>query len=258
MVSPTAQDHFGWLERKFPGETIAAARSRFNSASGVALLQLAGSPFWQAVLSRTPEWEDTYFRDTAGFQLFASADRSELVRKSADSLLDKVYRKNVVTNRNWPEAPEGGWITQRNWYTAINDIIRSVFVVKYLDGVSFLTSALTSLCEDLALAHSVDFEARDEGYYAAHFYVTYEVEIPQPDWDTEKVPLKVELQVTTQLQDAIRKLTHEGYVSRRSLAKTEEKWQWDYTHPDFTPNYLGHILHYVEGMIMEVRDRRSK
>lgn len=33
------------------------------------------------------------------------------------------------------------------------------------------------------------------------------------------------------------------------------KWQWDYESDEFIPNYLGHILHYIEGMIMEVRKR---
>lgn len=32
-------------------------------------------------------------------------------------------------------------------------------------------------------------------------------------------------------------------------------WQWQYRGDQFVPNYLGHILHYIEGMIMEVRER---
>ena len=36
------------------------------------------------------------------------------------------------------------------------------------------------------------------------------------------------------------------------------KWQWDYKSDEFTANYLGHILHYVEGRIVELRDKQKE
>ena len=36
------------------------------------------------------------------------------------------------------------------------------------------------------------------------------------------------------------------------------KWQWDYKSDEFSANYLGHILHYVEGMIVEIREKQKK
>ena len=35
-------------------------------------------------------------------------------------------------------------------------------------------------------------------------------------------------------------------------------WQWDYTNDRFNTNYLGHIVHYVEGMIVQLRDKQMK
>ena len=50
---------------------------------------------------------------------------------------------------------------------------------------------------------------------------------------------------------------HKYYEEKRgkvSLA-VERVWQWDYESDEFIPNYLGHRLHYVEGMIMDIRER---
>ncbi len=44
--------------------------------------------------------------------------------------------------------------------------------------------------------------------------------------------------------------------TRMKLKRTDKIWQWDYKCDEFLPNYLGHIIHYIEGMIMEVRDRK--
>ncbi len=257
MVGQTSEEHAAWLDEQVPDEPLSRARSRFESASGLALLEIQSSVFWRSFLDQLRELDDAYFRSTGGFKLFATVDRPSLVRKSFDSLLDKAYRKNVVHNADWPEPPPNGWITQENWYENINDIIRTTVVVKYLDGVEYLASAAAQLSTDLSLPTKTDFEAREEGYYAAHLYVTHAVAIPRPSWDTQLVDMRLEIQVTTQLQDAIRQLTHAGYAHRRSRDPSGQKWQWDYKHPDFSPNYLGHILHYVEGMIMEIRDRQE-
>jgi len=255
VVAQTFEQHCSWLEDQVPDENLKAAGLRFDSGSSIALLKIQESEVWSLLLTTLTEWDDAYFRDTGGYKLFASSDRPKLVRKPFDSLLDKAYRKNVLMNPNWPEPPEDGWVTQETWYAKTNDIIRTTVVVKYMDGVDYFTTAAGQLCDSLGLGHTVDLEARAEGYYAAHFYVPQIIDIPRTNWDTESVPLRLEIQVTTQLQDAIRKLTHEGYVSRRSVEKPAEQWQWDYKDANFAPNYLGHILHYIEGMIMEIRDR---
>jgi hypothetical protein len=52
---------------------------------------------------------------------------------------------------------------------------------------------------------------------------------------------------------------HKYYEERRKRIKEENiKWQWNYKSDEFTVNYLGHILHYVEGMIMEVRETQKE
>jgi hypothetical protein len=190
--------------------------------------------------------------------LFTSLDPPELALKDYKSVLLKSFRKNVLNNDRWPEAPVDGWVLPDTWFGQIKDIVRTTFVVKYLDGVANLTDELGEICERHSVPWSADYEAREEGYYASHFSLSVPVEIPQVTWDTDIIDLKVELQVTTQLQEVIRRLTHRQYEMRRlRIEEPTTKWQWDYKSDEFKPNYLGHILHYVEGMIMEIRDGRS-
>ena len=77
------------------------------------------------------------------------------------------------------------------------------------------------------------------------------------DFKTEKIMVSIEIQITTQLQEVIKKLLHKYYEERRKrIEKPSVKWQWDYKSDEFSTNYLGHILHYVEGMIMDIRESR--
>ena len=115
---------------------------------------------------------------------------------------------------------------------------------------------IRSLCEKNEKDFGCTFEAREVGYYAVHLYTKEEFEIPRIDWDTMKVETSIEIQLTTQLQEVIRKLLHKYYEEKRlSPVQSERMWQWDYRSDEFATNYLGHILHYIEGMIMEIRKK---
>lgn len=54
-------------------------------------------------------------------------------------------------------------------------------------------------------------------------------------------------------------MLHKYYEDKRKGIREEDiKWQWDYKSDEFATNYLGHILHYVEGMIMEIREKQKE
>jgi ppGpp synthetase/RelA/SpoT-type nucleotidyltranferase len=251
----TWEEYPAWLANKCGEVSLGNERSRFDVVGAKLRDDIAQSDFWASFVALRQEFDDEYFTQT-GFRLFASMESPAIHVKPYQSLLDKTYRKNILLNANLPECPKDGWITPLNWYDSINDLVRTTAVVKYLDGVEFLVERLRRLAERSSHDFDIDYEARDEGYYAAHCYVRFQVEIPKTNWETERVRPRLEIQITTQVQDVIRKLTHQYYERRRSSPEMpSRKWQWDYTSPEFVPNYLGHILHYVEGMIMEVRAR---
>ena len=77
------------------------------------------------------------------------------------------------------------------------------------------------------------------------------------------VTAKLEIQVTTQLQEVVQGVMHDEYeVSRLKKVGIPElrdsTMPWDYTSEQFSISYLGHVLRYVEGMIVQARMRREQ
>lgn len=247
-----------WLERDHQVKVTKRTETYYESVTAKVFRDYAKSDFWTSLIKNLGEFDSEYKSQTKYDLLLTEKDKPELHIKSFDSFLLKTFRKNVLLNENWPYKPEGGWILPDKWYSRINDIIRTLVTVRYLDGVEFLIEKMSGLCERYNLPFKVSYEAKEEGYYAAHFYTHQEFEIPGPMWDTEKTEVSIEIQITTQLQEVIRRLLHKYYEEKRQQAREEyRKWQWDYKSDEFVANYLGHILHYIEGMIMDVREKQQ-
>jgi ppGpp synthetase/RelA/SpoT-type nucleotidyltranferase len=246
-----------WLSKQRNCD-LPRARSHYESVTIKIKADLEASQFWKDLIAELKEYDAQYSVST-GFPLQMRDQPKELLIKPFDSFLLKTYRKNVLLNRKWPTEPADGWILPNNWFGKINDIARTLIAVKYLDGVQFLVDKLKSF----SLARAVDcqdvLEARTDGYYAAHVYTKHTCEIPGMTWDTGQIVVSCEIQITTQLQETIRRLLHKYYEQKRERPpKDSFDWQWNYKSDEFGANYLGHILHYVEGMIMEIREKQKK
>lgn len=247
-----------WLKDKHEVETSERTKTRYELVTGRIEQDFENSEFWVQLNKNLKEYESEYLIKS-GYALLMPEIGSKIFIKPYDSFLLKTFRKNIIKNKNWPNEPNDGWILPNNWYTMINDIIRTLFVVKYLDGVEFMIDKIKSLCEQCNVECEAVLEAREEGYYAAHLYTKHKFEIPKINWDTEKIDVTIEIQITTQLQETIRRLLHKYYDERRKRVKKEDiKWQWNYESDEFIANYLGHILHYIEGMIMEIREKQRE
>ncbi len=215
------------------------------------------SDFWKIITEQLPNFDEEY-QLKKGYPLFTPKFEPELLTKNFDSFLLKTFRRNILENQSFPNSPKGGWYLPNNWLEKVNDILRTLFVVKYLDGVEFLNDKIAQTCMTKSMYFRNYFEAREEGYYAVHLYTKAQFEIPNIKWDSLNINLSIEIQITTQLQEVIRKLLHSYYEKRRkSVLTSEKKWQWNYSSDEFSTNYLGHILHYVEGMIMEIREKQE-
>jgi hypothetical protein len=255
---PRFEAYARWLKDNHDVELSRRSETHYQSVTTKLRQDFESSDFWTHLLQNLPEYGDRYQIETS-YPLFAPDNKPTVLVKSYASFLLKTYRRNISENRRWPDPPAEGWILPSNWYSRINDILRTLLVVKYLDGVQYLIDQVRTCCQEQAMPSEVHLEAREEGYYAAHMYTRRDFEIPKLDWDTELAVVSIEIQITTQLQEVIRRLLHKYYETRRVATEaTNGKWQWDYHSEEFSANYLGHILHYVEGMIMEVRDRDGK
>jgi len=215
------------------------------------------STFWRKILSTSEINHQEYFLKTE-YPLYLTKESPPILTKPFKSLIMKSFRRNIINNKNYPNPPEKGWLFPSNWFEDTNDLVRTCFVVKYLDGVEFLAEKFLEFAKGEGLNTNLDFEAKDEGYYAAHFYLFFHCEVPTLEFDPEKKTFQIEIQITTQLQEVISKLTHVFYEAKRAETKIpDKKWQWQYKSKEFSANYLGHILHYIEGMIMKIRAKQK-
>lgn len=250
--------HKRWIERKFLDDyPIGGTEEIYYAATQKAKKSFEQSDFWQSLKNLLNEWQGEY-SNRNGANLFSGAPKFEIVIKPFESTLDKCFRHNVLNNSGYPEIePDGGWYEPDNWFEQIHDILRTQVTVKYMDGVTFLVEKLEELCVSCGLTNVCDFEAKPEGYYAVHFYIDEIVSIPISIKTNREITMRLEVQIFTQLQEVIRDQTHQAYTELRSQRSSTSKWQWNYTDRNFEQNYLGHLLHYVDGMVMKIREGRE-
>ncbi|HJT91238.1 MAG TPA: hypothetical protein VJ777_04755 [Mycobacterium sp.] len=256
---PNLKEYTDWLEKVWGGDARELRKGRFLHQQGDLARAFEVSPFWKAVDSRLSEWALTYERKTK-FRLFAQGIPDvAITTKTWESFQSRTWRENVRNNPNWPEAPSEGWLLPDTWFERLWDIVRTRLVVRYLDGVEFLAEVLENLATEYCPPPRRVIHAQEWGYYAVHVVVPQSFRVQALNYDYEEDrSSEVEIQITTELQETISQLTHPYFERRREEYPSEDQaedlaWQWNYASSEFTPYYLGHLLHYLEGMIMKTR-----
>lgn len=254
---PSFDEYIDWFEAKFQINLNDKPANAYRYIVQKLNADFEKSGFWVDLNKNLLNFNDEYYL-IHGYPLL-KVETLVINIKPYESLVNKSFRKNILLNNNFPESPLYKWVTPANWFIEIKDILRTSITVRYLDGVSFLVDKIATLCQKHNFKFLVDYEAREEGYYAAHITVTGKFKILDDGWNEIEIFFPIEIQITTQLQEVIKNLLHKMYEEVRIAPKSENniKWQWDYKSHEFSSNYLGHILHYVEGMILEVRDKQK-
>jgi hypothetical protein len=256
------QEYTAWLRNQH-GVDTSGMKDHYEVVADRLEQQVKDSVFWNELTTKLKDFDEEYRLSHEGYDLISSYEPPDLLTKPFKSLLEKTYRINVVHNRYWPAVPnwrdKRRWILPDNWFSMVNDIVRARFVVQYFDGVKFLMEKFDAKFKQHTHDSHIAFESRDEGYYAGHFYMTQNLSIFTMRWETQVVPVDIELQVTTRMQDVIGQMIHEDYEERRLRpGRPSRDWRWNYQSPEFATNYLGHILHYLDGVIVETRDKRKE
>lgn len=185
--------------------------------------------FFRELDGQLARWSEDYENQTNS-QLLMDKSSFVLLIKPYESALDKSFRANIILNENFPEPPKKGWVTPENLFKCFNDGVRGSLVCKFIDAPSFLTNKLAEYAARLDLKSRRYSQERDEGYYAYHFYVKFKVDLLDKDWQKQESEVEVEIQVTTQLQEVLRSLTHQFYEQKRLQPESDSsKWKWDYT-----------------------------
>ena len=252
-----------WWNNNFEPKIDLSARNLYRDVSTLVKYEFENSDEYKEFIHQLHNYESEYRRNCGYDLLMKEPEEIKLDIKDWEKFKSKVWRKNVVHNINWNKEnwnhedcqPNGGWVTPDNWFEKIHDIVRTRIIVKYFDGVKLLVDKMHTHFVDCGCQCTPDWEAREEGYYAAHLNVTRDYELPV-GLEIQSKRICVEIQVTTQMKDVITTLTHKYYERKRgSIELPNIKWQWDYNSDEFSPNYIGHILHYIEGAVMQIRNR---
>ncbi len=243
-----------WLDRTWPGDTRELREGRYLHQQGNLRIAFERSKFWLDVRRELSDWAHAYEKHTGGYALFPGAPAMPaLANKPWRSFLSRTWRENVHNNGRWPEPPEGGWWLPDNWFERAWDIVRTRFVVRYLDGVEELSERLVDAARARKLEASYDKQAKG-GFFAFQVGVRQPFSIDTLDYQgTLERSSVVELQVMTDLADVISDLTHPHYEERRE-SDPGEAWGWDYRSPAAETNVLGTLLHDLESRVMKCRD----
>lgn len=254
----TVEEYREWAKDALGIDFDEKTKLRYNTNISIIQNAFQETEFSRGLNSVLENASSEYYSERKSDLLMAGTEVS-FVTKSYDSVVNKMFRKNVLLNKAFPVPPKDGWIDFSNCYDQLNDLIRATIVCKFIDGPRFVTEHLISHANTHGIENKYNTEQRDEGYYAFHYYGRFPMQILTTGWETEARSVSVEIQVTTQLQDALKKLTHLFYEEQRINSKndTNGEWKWDYDSLRFRASYLSHTLHMLEGVIVELRNTHS-
>lgn len=210
-------------------------------------------------------------------ELFQRQPKIYFFKKPYKSAVEKSFRYNVLENNPSGELgePKGkgdvldGWCTPMNWFEIFPDMVRTMIVCKYKDGPEFLARKLVKYAKDKGLVGDYGSREKDDGYYAFHYYVTLPCKLdldnpisPPPIKKLVETDVKIEIQLTTQLQEAMNQISHGEYAKARlKTVRTDQltkSWKWDFESKRFKVAYLSHALHLLESIILDIRSRDTE
>ncbi len=223
--------YVSWLEDEvWFGDTRELREGRFLHQQADLRQAFETSPFWREVGLLLYDWGDSYSKQKEALLYQGAPSLPRLANKPWQSFLSRTWRENVQNNKGWPEAPGGGWWLPDNWFERAWDIVRTRFVVRYLDGVQTLAENLVEVAQDkFGLEAHCDAEAKADGYYAYHVYIRQPFSVAALDYNgRQERSSNVEIQVMTELAEVISALTHTYYEVRRDSAPLEKPKGWDF------------------------------
>ena len=262
LDKPTSVEEYEeWLRDNYDIDLGGGGEERRYQALTLRLKdQFTESSFWSSLGSSLDEWHARYREEHEDYPLLETRHLPNVDTKRFSSLVEKTYRLNILLNDEWPGPPRitdsrKEWYGPANWYELIHDVIRARFTVKYMDGAQFLVERIARLAAENGRTTRVEYLARPDGYHAVHILVSQDFNtIDRETSDPVTLRSLVEIQVTTEIQATILDMLHNVY-ERWRLEGAPEGWQWQHDSAEFAVNYLGHTLHYLEGMIVVARER---
>ena len=243
-----------WAEQEIACQFNEPKIQRLYDTNAITIFNtVTQHPFFIGFSNKAEEWE-AHYEGKTNSRLFMDNSNPDLQIKPYISVVEKTYRQNILWNKVYPEPPKKGWHTFQNVYSKLNDLVRGTLVCRFIDGPSFIADEIEKYAKEHNLKCRQYSQEREDGYYAFHVYVSFPVTIIDSAWNEENILVEVEIQITTQLQEVLRTLTHKFYESQRLVVSNDKgKWKWDFSSNRFKVGYLSHTLHLLESIILESR-----
>ncbi len=257
MPKTSIDKYLEWMKLTHGHDFLSTEnRHRFDANIRTIHSTITNSPITRDLEHKLFDWAAEYEAKTKS-SLFMQNPTLQFVIKPYKSVIDKSFRLNALWNNRFPDAPpKQGWITPENVFSTINDLVRTFLVCKFIDGPKFLTEKLASYCTIKGAKWDSYSQERDEGHYAYHFYIYFDVEVLDATWNSICTVVRAEIQLTTQLQDVLRNLTHQYFeVTRLAPKSLDHKWKWEVDSNRFRSAYMCHTLHLLEAIILDLRDK---
>lgn len=255
-------EYMQWASDHLPFGFDETARTVTETNTASILNEVQNSSTLQRLQEAVSDCEASHGSISPQERLFASEPNIELFKKPYDSMVEKSFRHNVIWNRKWPSPPSpkvagvrqaAEWTHSDNWYARYDDVVRGTLVLRYVDGPALVAAVIQEACGKLATPVAVEPRALDSGHYAVHVYFQLPVRLVQRNWNMMRASVWVELQLTTQLQDAARSLTHLFYEKDRLASYQSDEWKWEHGSDRFKSAYICHSLHLLDALIVDLR-----
>ena len=273
---PEGEQYAEWYQDEFDDDLEGGiVEDWFQDLTDLGRDRWEKSDFWVLLMRNLDRWDEEFRDRNKGYPLLGPVRPEGILAKSLQSTVNKSFRWNVFENSNWPYPPRSKrrpstvsvdtvpdredkdqWYGPRNWFSDFPDIFRVRLITTYFDGVTFLAEKIEELAaRNTSDAPKVETVASHAGYHAIHVDVSMDMTLRQYEYrDSIEIPVHLEVQVITSVQESIMRMLYDVYASSRSRGRSEE-WEWNHTSPEFSVNYLGNALHYLEGMIVVARDQ---
>jgi hypothetical protein len=171
----TIKEYIEWAKENLSSNfNSESSKTLYDINLGTAHQFISTHPFISLISTRAVEWQEKYKKRTKS-QLLMSNLPFEIHQKPYKSALNKSFRENILWNRNYPNRPDKGWVTDENIFKYFDDGIRTTLVCKFIDGPEYVVRQLSQLAKECDIKCHVRPQAKDEGYYAYHFYTQYEI-----------------------------------------------------------------------------------
>jgi hypothetical protein len=210
---------------------------------------LTVSSFWSDTGGALDKWR-TEYRGITGSTLLSQVKLPDFVPKSKESITDKLERKYPV------DQLEGAFLGEYP-IPNIGDMVRVRLTCSYLDGVEFLASKLMELAKSAGVTAIHEKQGKIEGYYAQHINITQDVMLKIAG-HTILIRISAEIQIATDMSTKMWDTSHGLYERTRGQPMEAENWQWKHSDPRFISNQLGHLVHLVDGLLIQLRESTKR